>query len=56
MHRTLSKILPPAGERPEVILSIAIDTYFYEEENLWLDIAFGDLLIIGLQPSSGSAG
>lgn len=48
MHRTLSKILPPAGERPEVILSIAIDTYFYEEENLWLDIAFGSLLIIGI--------
>ena len=48
MHRTLSKILPPAGERPEVILSIAIDTYFYEEENLWLDVAFGSLLIIGI--------
>lgn len=45
--RILSKKIPPNGQRPEVILSLAVDTYFYESEDFLLDVAFGFFLIVG---------
>lgn len=46
--RTLSKIIPANGERPAVILSIAVDTYFNETEDFLLDLAFGLFLLMGI--------
>lgn len=45
--RTLSKIIPASGTRPEIILSIAVDTYLNETEDFLLDLAFGMFLLLG---------
>lgn len=49
--RTLSKMIPARGERPDIILSIAIDTYFYDDD-LWLDFIFAVFLILGISASA----
>lgn len=46
--RTLSKRIPAAGKRPEVILSIAIDMHLYEKDDLDIDIAFLTVLVFGI--------
>lgn len=46
--RIYSKKFPAAGERPEVILSLALDAYYYEDFDQWLDLAFDVFLLISV--------
>ena len=45
--RILSKIIPAGGSRPEIILSIAVETYLNETEDFLLDLAFAAFLLLG---------
>lgn len=46
-YRSISKIIPPNGERPQVILTLAVDTYLNETEDYLLDLAFMLILFSG---------
>lgn len=46
--RIYSKKIPASGERPEVILSVAVDMHFYEKDDLALDIAFSVIFFLGI--------
>ena len=46
--RILSKKIPATDHRPELIISLAIDTQFYEAEDFWFDFAFVVFLLLGI--------
>ena len=46
--RVLSKVIPANDNRPELILSIAVETYLNEAEDFLLDLAFGVFLLLGI--------
>ena len=46
--RILSRIVPAQGKRPQLVLSIAVETYLNETEDFLLDLAFGVFLLIGI--------
>lgn len=45
--RILSRIIPAQGQRPQLLLSIAVETYLNETEDFLLDLAFGIFLLFG---------
>ena len=46
--RILSRIVPSHGKRPQLVLSIAVETYLNETEDFLLDLAFGLFLLMGI--------
>lgn len=46
--RAYSQRIPAAGDRPELILSLAVDAFFYEDFDQWLDLAYDVFLIFSI--------
>lgn len=46
--RAYSQKIPADGNRPELILSLAVDAYFYEDLSHWIDVAFDIFLTLSI--------
>lgn len=46
--RAYSQLIPAEGSRPELILSLAVDAYYYEDLSHWIDVAFDVFLLFSI--------
>ncbi len=46
--RAYSQLIPADGNRPELILSLAVDAYYYEDLSHWIDVAFDVFLLFSI--------